>query len=117
VWGSANVPRERFAERACGPKPVFQRHPLDRIGTPLEVMHGEEQPAPGDAVPGRGETGAPEPVFQRPPPDPACCRDLLHAERLLGMLEAEAEDREQRRGHFRAQRLENPLGDVGTHGR
>lgn len=111
------MPHERFAERAPGSKPVFQPDALDRVGTLLEVMHGEEQPAPGDAVPGRGETGAPEPVFQRPPPDPAGCRDLLHAQRLLGMLEAEAEDREQRGRDFGAQRLENPLGDVGTRGR
>ena len=117
VWRDAEVPHQRCAEGARGPKAVFLRHPLDRIGTLLEVMHGKEQPAPGDAAPGRGETGAPEPVFQGAPPDPARLRDLLHAERLLGKLEAEAEGQDQGRGHFGTQRSENPLGDFGTRGR
>ncbi len=116
VWRDAKVPRERLAEGARGAQPVLLRHALDRIGTVLEAMHGEEQPAPGDAIPGWGETGAPEPVLQRPPPDSANGGDLLHTERPVGMVEAEAEDWQQVRRHFRAQRVQDPLGDFGTRG-
>jgi hypothetical protein len=100
VRRNTQVPRQRLSERARGRKPVVQRHTLDRIGTHLEVMHGEDQPAPDEAGPWWGQASLAEAVLERAPPDPACLSDAAHTERLPGMLEAEAEDGEQGRGHF-----------------
>ena len=72
---------------------MLQGNVLYGIGTMFEVVDGEQKPAPHETGSWRGQTGFAEAVFQRASPDPALFRDLLHAERLLGMLEAEAEDR------------------------
>ena len=50
-------------------------------------------------------------ILERPPLDATCSSDLLHAERILGMLQAIPECWQELRRHATPQFLENSFGD------
>jgi len=77
----------------------------------FEVMHGEQQPAARKAPARRGQSRFPESILERPPLDATCSGDLLHAERILGMLQTIPECWQELGRDATPQFLENPLGD------
>jgi hypothetical protein len=92
---------------------VVERDKFDRIGVMFEVMHGEEQPAAGEAPGGRGQSSFPEAILEGATLDAACRCHLLHAERILGVFQATLECCQELWRHATLQFLENPLCDSG----
>jgi hypothetical protein len=93
---------------------LLKRHALDRRMPLLEVMHGEQQPAPHEAGCWRSQPGFPEAILQRASLDAAACSDVFDAQRLASVVQVEAEGGEHVGRNGARQDFENSLLDQDT---